>query len=120
MIRKFSTTVETTGGAGAAAGEGFIQLTQQHAVLKVALDYTGEPATTDVTITDTATGETILSRANSATDGVFYVRVPAAKSDGTASTLTEVPPITERLKVAVAQGDPAGTVAVSVFASIDE
>lgn len=119
MIRKTTTTVTTSGSAGSASGSGSLGVPTEGGsarVVAIRLSYTGEPATTDVTITDGLTGGAIVTVSNSSTAATVYPSAASAKADGTASTLTEVSPIcTGKLNIAVAQGDNAGTVTVTAF-----
>lgn len=104
------------GAAGSATASGEIHLHGYAKLYAIFIDYTSQPATTDVTITDSLIG-TDLVQLNGNTDKQYYPRAAAAKSaDGSASTLTEVLPIAERFQVAVAQGDPvANGVSVTVY-----
>lgn len=116
MLRRRSLTLTAAGEAGSATASGSLSLDGLKRVVAVGLDYTGLPATTDVTIVAAgplATG--VLTRISTVTDAVFYPVVPASKAaDGSASALTEVSPVAERLTVTLAQGDPAGTLTVTV------
>jgi hypothetical protein len=116
-LRKVQTTLTAAGEAGSASVAGSIQLRGVCEVYAVALNYTSLPATADVTITDGAgIGGTILSRSNSNTDATLYPRAVASKSaDGSASSLTEVVPVAEALSIAVAQGNPGGTLRVTAY-----
>lgn len=116
-MKKYSVTVTLTGAAESAEGEGRIELHGGKKIYAIIIDYTSQPTTTDVTITDgdEAVTSNILIQSNSGTDKVFYPRVVATKAaDGTASTLTEVMPVCEALKIKAVQGS-AGTVQVFVF-----
>jgi len=104
-LRAYDTTVTTAGGAGVAT------------IHAVQLDYSNEPATTDVTVKDGLTG-TVLKKENTATDAVYYPRTLSSKSaDGSAGT-AEVLTIGAELTIEVAGGDPAGAVKVTVI--VDE
>lgn len=122
MLRKFSKTITTTGAAESATGEGRLEFGGIVKVYAIVLDFTSQPATTDVTITDA--GESVTSninvQANANADKVYYPRAVATKAaDGTASALTEVVPVAEALKIAVAQGTAnAAAVKVIVIADI--
>jgi hypothetical protein len=118
IVRKYQTTITTVGGAETSSGEATIQFLSPAEILKIFVDFTEEPATTDVTISDPDTGEVVLLKANASTDAVYYPRLLSTKAaEGAAGTL-EVPALCERLKVAVAQGNNGKTVAVTVFARI--
>ncbi len=67
--------------------------------------------TVDFAITLETTGQNIWTESNVTASKTVNTRVPAAKADGTASTLTEVPvhAAHERLKIAIAQGGNAKT-----------
>lgn len=105
------TTLTAAGSPGSATATHDINVNGK--IYAIKLDYTGLPATTDVTLSEGTTE--VLSRANSNTDETFYPRLPATKADGSASTLTEVAPILAKLHVDVAGGDPDGTLVVTVF-----
>jgi hypothetical protein len=116
-LRKKTETLTATGEAGAATATGSINLLGVHRVHAVALKYAGLPATTDVSIVDGGSSlNTPLVQANSNTSKMHYPVVAASKgADGTASTLTEVAPLAESLKVTLAQGDPGGTLEVTAY-----
>lgn len=116
-LRKDSTIITAAGAAGNATAEGVVNLRGIQRVHAILLKYTGLPATTDVSIVDGGNGlNTEIVQANSNTSKMYYPVVAASKgADGTASTLTEVPPLAESLKVSLAQGDPGGTLEVTVY-----
>lgn len=118
-MRKFTKTLTAAGAeAGKATAEDTLELHGTRAIYAIILDYTGLPATTDVVVTDGAesVSSNVLTQANSNTDKVYYPRAVAAKSaDGSASTLTEACPVAESLKISVKEGDPGGTLAVTVI-----
>lgn len=71
----------------------------------------GYANTADFTITLENTGQNVWTESNVTASKTVNTRVPAAKADGTASTITEVPvhAAYERLKIVVAQGGAAAT-----------
>ena len=81
----------------------------------VALTYSDAAIGTVTEITDAYSGELVL-KVTGKTDAVYRPVVPAAKANGgTASALSEVVPISERLSIAVSEGDPGSTVNCSVI-----
>jgi hypothetical protein len=116
-LRKNSTTLTAAGNAGEAVAEGSVNLFGVSRVHAIALKYTGLPATTDVTIVDGGSSlSTQLVQVNSNTSKMYYPVVVASKgADGSASTLTEIPPLAESLKVSLAQGNPGGTLEVVAY-----
>lgn len=77
--------VTTTGADGAAGGTKQTELPVTGFIESIQLDYhASAPGTTmDVTITEVGgLGRTILTRTNTATDGIFYPRVPAQDTNG--------------------------------------
>jgi hypothetical protein len=115
--RSITVTADPAAIAGAASADATLELNDTCTIYAVRLTYTGLPGTTDLTLTDDyANGSTVLAVANSNTSKLFYARTPAQKaSDGTNSTLTEVAPVADRLRIQIAQGDPSGTVLVEAY-----
>lgn len=116
MIRKYQVTVTTSGSAGSATGSAKTKPISGK-VLAVHLDYTSEPATTDVTVaTAHAPVATILTITDGNTDGWFY---PRALLDDTAgadlTAIYDAIPIDDEITVSVAQADNAGTVAATIL-----
>ena len=129
MIRTYVKTITTTGGAGTSSGSATISLTKPGYLKAIGIDYTAEPATTDVTLT-TRIGATagfdsvVFSRQNSSTD-LGLTRVVAAAVDGSAtavaaSAASPPPVIAGVLTIAVAQGDNNGTVKVVLVVDDNE
>jgi hypothetical protein len=116
-LHRISTTLTAAGEAGSATATGVINLRGLQRVHAVLLKYTGLPATTDVSIVDGGSGlNTQIVQADSNTSKMYYPVVAASKgADGSASTLTEVAPLAESLKVSLAQGDPGGTLEVTAY-----
>lgn len=83
MIRTFKKTVTAEGSAGAATGSADVGPVNGR-VLAVHRDYSASAAaTTDVTVaTKSAPAQTILSVANTATDGWDYPRALMQGADG--------------------------------------
>ena len=117
MIRKQQVTVTTAGANGSATGSGTTAKPLNGRLLAVHIDYTGEPATCDVTIATVGTPvRTLLTKSDSATDAWVYPRVLV--QGVTAADLTAIYdtfPIDDYLSVSVAQGDAAGTVICTFF-----
>jgi hypothetical protein len=113
MMRTFEATATVTGSDGSAAGsaqmgvvDGFI-----HGVY---VDYTTQPATCDVTITDDL-GQAILTLTNANTDGWFYPREQVDDTAGSAISATyDKIGVSGYVSVAVAGGN-AGAVAVTLL-----
>lgn len=120
MIRTAKITVTTEGVDGAAVGSGQSSpITGE--VLRIHLDYTDQPNTVDVVITEKSTGTTVLNKASANTDADFYPRTGAQTTAGVASTFDAtqpVPvaiPVSGHLEMAVAQGDDEGTIVATVY-----
>lgn len=106
--------VTTTGAAGTSTGSADLQVGGAFRISSIRLDYTSEPATTDVAITD-GTDNPIITVSNNSTDKIVYPRLPAQKGDGTNSTLTEVAPVVmDKIHIDVQQGDNNGKVLVQI------
>lgn len=107
-FRVHSVRLTPTGAAGSAAASGQISVPPCRLVA-VQLDYTSQPATTDVTLTNM--GRAVFTRSNSGTDGHFPVREATVDVAGTAvaagdgERFTE-PALNGSVTIAVAQGDP--------------
>lgn len=85
MTKEVQLKVNTTGSAGAATGFAQTAIPVSGFIESIQLTYDGSaPAlTTDVTITEVdGHGRTILTRTNTATNGVFYPRVPVQDTLG--------------------------------------
>jgi hypothetical protein len=118
MIETHKITVTVAGLAGSAAGSAKSRSVVSGRVLAIHLDYTSQPATTDVTIATNGTNApalTMLTRTNSGTDGWFYPRVLLDDTAGADLTAVyDAIPVDDHLAVTVAQGDP-GSVDVYVL-----
>lgn len=121
-IRKTTINVTTTGSAGSASGSssatvGVGELVALH------VDYTSQPATTDVTITSPSSPSTrtLLTVSNNATDGYYFPSDLLDDSTGADITGAAKPAFVQAgvLTVAVAQGD-AATNGVTVTAWVRE
>lgn len=107
--------VTTTGSAGAAAGTGTSDNVITGYLEAIQVDYTSQPATTDVTVAEAqAPARTLLALTNNNTDAVKYPRVQVHDTAGTALTLdgtranvTRIYLSGVRVTVTVAQGDAA-------------
>lgn len=104
-------TVTTTGSAGSASGAGATP-GMSGFLLDIYLDYTGQPATTDVTIAyDEPDSGNILVVSNNATDGLYAPRKQVCDAAGAAvAGAYDLLPLNGKLSIAVDQGDDAGTV----------
>lgn len=121
-IRTQQVTLTPAGSAGSATANGQTGVISGE-IMAVHLEYTSQPATTDVTIaTANAPVNTILTITNAATDGWFYPRHVVHGETGTALTGTaggdRTPvPVDDHIKVTIAQGDPVanGLVATILY-----
>lgn len=96
--------ITTTGGAGAATGQG-TSIPIMGFLLDVFIDYhASAPATTDVTISEPTFGN-LLVRSNSATDGWFAPRKQVCDPAAADAGLFDLMPINSELTIAVAQAD---------------
>lgn len=120
IIRKYQVTATTSGSAGTATGSARTKpITGK--ILAVHLDYTSEPATTDVTVaTAHAPVATILTITNGNTDGWFYPRALLQDIVGADLTAIYDPiPIDDEISISVAQADDAGTVVATILVEVD-
>lgn len=121
-IRQKSVTVTTTGADGSAVGTGYTEVIVGK-ILALYLDYSsGQANTTDVTITTTAAPvRTIHTETDSATDVWRQPRIPVHDVAETALTydgthpIVDLIPVSDTIKVAVAQADNNETVTVYVL-----
>lgn len=110
-----SETITTSGSDGSATGTGKIGLGDAVAIEAIRVVYSGgQPATTDVTITD-EDSVAILTLTDNNTTELYSVRRPASQPDGTDSTLTEVRSIASVVNVSVAGADDGETVSVEIL-----
>lgn len=121
MIRTEKLTVTTSGSNGNATGSGQTGVISGR-ILAVHIDFTSEPNTTDVTIaTAHAPILTFLTITSSNTDAWYYPRAQVHGLTGTAltfdgtRTVNEPVPVDDHISVTVAEGDNAGTVAVTIL-----
>ncbi len=97
-------TIDTAGGAGAAAGSG-TTIPIQGFLLDVYLNYNAAaPATTDVTISDPVFGN-ILVKSNNNTDIWLAPRKDTVDPSAAATGLYDLIPINSALTIAIAQAD---------------
>jgi len=117
MIRKETVTVAVAGSAGSATGSEKTARPVSGRVLAVHLDYTTQPATTDVTVaTQNAPTLTVLTVTNGNTDGWRFPRQLMDGTDGADLTgIYEALPVADNVVVSVAQGDPGSVVATIVW-----
>jgi hypothetical protein len=106
MIAIHRISVTTTGAAGSAAGTTASTRPVNGRLLAVYVDFTSQPATTDVTITSTGPTQSLLTLTNVNTDGWYYPRVLLQGITGAnLTTVYDALPIAAYVSVAVAQGD---------------
>ncbi len=117
MIRKETVTVTVAGTAGSAAGSGKTARPVEGRVLAVHLDYTSQPATTDVTLaTQNAPALTVLTVSNANADAWFFPRQLMDGTNGADLTgIYEPLAVSDHLVVNVAQGDPGSVVATILW-----
>lgn len=122
MIVAETVAVTTTGSAGSASGSGASSTNLKGEILGLWINYhASAPAgTTDITITDTISGQTLYSKANSVTDVYIPLRIFGLGNGGSALS-SDVTPQTYAIgggiTVALAQCD-ALTDAVKVTAVV--
>lgn len=116
MIRKETVTVTVAGSAGSATGSAKTVRAVEGRVVAVHLDYTTQPATTDVTLaTANAPVLTVLTVGDANADGWFFPRQLMDGTNGADLTGVYEPlPVADNLTVSVAQGDP-GTLAATIL-----
>jgi len=121
MIDVVRLVVDVAGSAGSATGSKSSSSNVNGRVLAVHIDYTSQPATTDVTLTSSSPSQTILTRTNQNADGWFYPRQLMDGTDGADLTgIYEALPVAGTLTASVAQGDPVtGGVVVTVYVERD-
>jgi hypothetical protein len=104
MIRTRSLALSPEGEAGEAVAEGSIGVGPLRLVA-VGIDYTGVPATTDVTIK--SQGRTILKRESSNTDGFFQLAGDMVDAAGAAleKEFSQSPLVYDEIAAEVAQAD---------------
>jgi hypothetical protein len=107
MIDKVSLDVTTSGSDGSGAGNAITGIPIRGKLLAVRLDYhASAPATTDVTITEEETGQTLLTVTDNKTDGTYYPRALPVSATNAAITDSYVPRVVwGPLKVTVAQSN---------------
>lgn len=115
-------TITTVGANGSAAATVYSGAPLVGRILALYIDFTNQPATTDVTITtNEAPVQTIYAKTDANTDGWFYPRVPMTDTAGAAVTydgthaIYESIPVCDILKVVVAQGDSNKTIDITVI-----
>lgn len=122
MLRVYSVNVTTSGSAGSATGSG-VSAVILGKVLGIWVDYTGMPATTDVTIKSTGGAPpsyNILVLTNTNTDAFHLPRKQCSDNAGAAiAGEYDGVPILDTITVDVAQAD-AGTDAVKVHIMVQE
>lgn len=119
MIDSRTITVTTTGSAGSATGSATIPAVFGQ-VVAAGVNYTGQPATVDVTVTfvgEHGVETDILTITSANTDiPIQNLANDAIDNAGAAETALPVGPyVGGDIRIDVAQGDPAGTVAVSLL-----
>lgn len=110
-VRKESVTLTASGAAGAATGTGATDRDLNGYIYAIHLDYTaGISSTTDITISAAVPALTVLTRADTVTDGWFYPTIQHSNSAGTGITSYEKPIVIDALDITAAQ-TTTGTVA---------
>lgn len=113
--------VTTVGSAGSAAGSATTDTRVNGRILAVHVDYTSQPATTDVTLASTLPTQTILTLTDSNTDALDYPRKLVQGATG--ADLTAIYDnfiVAGYLTATVAQGDAVTDgVVVTVYLEID-
>mgnify|MGYP000287580926 CR=1 FL=1 len=113
--RTYSVTATAAGTpAGSALGTAYTREALIGRLHAVHFDYSGTATTTDVALQFVNYPGTIISRANSVTDGWFYPSV--ALSDGTAVARTAYGPVpvADQLALVIAQGSAGDTVTATM------
>ena len=110
MIRTETLRLTTAGGAGVATGSATTPSAVRGEILGVLLNYTSQPATTDVTLATAGEGGgpayNILVLTNLNADGYFAPRKGAVDAAGAAIAASFVPfVVADKLTVSLAQGD---------------
>ena len=107
IIDTYVIHVTTTGSAGSASGSGNTTSPVNGLLLGVYLDYNGSaPATTDLTVTLSNPGRTILTMTNTVTDAWVPLREQAKDNTGAAiAGIYELVPIDDVVTVSLAQCD---------------
>lgn len=119
-VKRYIVNVTTTGSAGSATGDGYSKAVSGFLVGAYFDFHASAPATTDTTVTDVATGRTILTLTNTVTDAMHVVQKQASDNTGTAiSGAYAYSPIDGEIKISLAQCD-ALTNAVQVHLYILE
>lgn len=112
MIRTETLILTPAGSAGSATATGLTGVVSGE-IMAIHLNYTSQPATTDVTIATAAVPvQTLLTRTDANTDAWFYPRVGVQDNTGAAlsfDTTEPVPdryPVDDHVRITIAQGDP--------------
>lgn len=116
-MREIRISVSPTGSAGAAAGTGTSELALYGILRRIAVDYTTEPATTDVTITEiSSVNRVIITLTNVNTDGFYYPGVQLTDAAGATIAGAFISPIIcGKVQVDVAQADAVASGVVIVL-----
>lgn len=103
VILRYAVRVTTTGSDGSATGAGFTPPIAGLFIGGYFNFHASAPATTDTTVTDVATGRTLLTLTDTATDVMHVTQKNATDSTGTAiSGAYGYEPIDGEVKVALA------------------
>lgn len=117
MISTYALNITTVGSAGAATGSATTARPVNGRLIAVYVDYTSQPATTDITLSVThkaiasstlelSYAKTLLTLTNANTDGWFYPRQLLDDTAGADLTaIYDSLPVDGYLSVLVAQGD---------------
>lgn len=105
MRRAYTVALTPAGAAGSAAATAHLELRDPGRLEMVRTDFTSQPATTDVTITNQGSARLTLSNQNTdALDDPNVTRQDTAGADIASTTTEQI--IWGGVDVAVAQGDP--------------
>ena len=100
--------------SGSAVGTAYSAGVVAGVVRAVYFDYSGTATTTDVSLMFAHYAGTIISRADSVTDGWFYPSVALSDAHAGARAAFDGVPIVDHLKLVVSQGSAGDTVTATV------
>jgi len=105
-VKRYIVNVTTAGSAGSATGDGYSKAVNGF-IVGIHFDFhASAPATTDTTVSDVATGRTLLTLTNTATDAFHVVYKQGSDNTGTAiSGVYAYCPVDGEIKIALAGCD---------------
>lgn len=117
VIRRYDLTITTTGSAGSATGNSVTPPISGFLLGAYFNFHASSPATTDTTVTDVATGRTLLTLTDTATDVMHLLNKQTSDNTGTAiSGAYGYQPIDGEVKVALAGCDAlTGALVASLY-----